>query len=165
MERLIVPFHGAANGGASATPTIGRVYLELFEVVEPGVITSITWMNVATAAGTVRVGIYQPKDGGDAPAEAALLYDSGDITISGINSSQTVKCSIPVARGKYYVAYEASDNTNTYQRSGNTESGVGWGAQYDRTGGYGPLVNPCPSVSNTATNLPIIRMRLETTSP
>jgi hypothetical protein len=161
-SRWIKPYH-AGVGSTSQVATAGTVVLSLFEVNEDCVVDAINWVNAATVAGNVRVGIYGPISTEETATGAALLYDSGDIVQSGTNTTQQHILSTPkvLRRGRYYVAIEFSDGTATYMRQANQRQVTGWGATYARSGGYGALTDPSPTVTETGSGIPAIYLRTQ----
>src|SRR4028119_281034 len=86
-SRWIKPFHNSL-AATSIAATAGRVILELCEVTEGCTVDAIGWVNAATGAGNVRVGLYGPISTEETATGAALIYDSGDIAQSGVSTSQ-----------------------------------------------------------------------------
>lgn len=146
----------------SQTPVVGTVYLEEFEVLEQSTVDAISYVKGATQAGNVTVGIYGPVATREVCTGLALIANSVSTAVSaGNNTEQSVPLTAAVIlpQGLYYAAIEFDDVTNTYQRYGNQTQVVGWTGTYARSGGYGALTTPCPTVTNTASAIPGLTIR------
>jgi hypothetical protein len=159
-RRWLSALHGQGIAANSTTLTAGTVYLSLIEILETVTIDQIVWINGATVAGNVRVGIYGPVPTEETSNAAPVLYDSGDIAQSGTSAPQTHTLSTPktLAPGRYYLALEVSDATATVLRHANNAQVTGWLQAYARGGGYGALTDPAPAPSST-TICPSLRLR------
>jgi hypothetical protein len=161
-QRWIRPLHShGTETSTSAAVTSGRVYLMEFEVYEPAFVDQILWYNGAAVSGNVRVGIYGPLVTEETCEGSVVVYDSGSIAQSGTNAAQTHTLSAPVqlTAGRYYVAFEADNATSAVFRLGNIASITGWVQIYDRAGGYGALISPCPVPTNSLTLVPSLKIR------
>jgi hypothetical protein len=157
-QRWIKPYHHGAPA-TSQIATAGRVYLAEFEVQTTVTVDQIAWSNLATVAGNLRVGIYGPLVTEETCAGAALIYDSGDIVMSGINTAQahTFSANKTLTPGRYYLALQSDSSTATFARDNQLVLVTGWGQTYDRSGGYGAFTNPCPAVASSSA---VIGLRL-----
>ena len=159
FQRWIKPYHSGI-AVTSQTATAGRVLMVLFEVLEDVSLDGIACQNAATVAGNATVGVYGPITTEETSSSVPLLVESASTALSGVNSSQFISFTATRARkGRYYAVIEFSDATHTYQRQSNTTQVVGFGALYDRSGGYGALTNPSPSTTNTGNALPGLYVR------
>lgn len=145
----------------SQTPTAGTVYMCEFEVTQQCTCDAIAYVKGATQAGNVTVGIYGPITTEETCDTSPLLVQSASTAVSaGTNTSQIVTFTATVLRkGRYYVAIEFDDATNTYQRNTNQTQVVGLTQTYARGGGYGTLTDPCPTPTNTASAIPGLLIR------
>ncbi len=160
-SRWLAPFQGGfAIGTTSQTPTVARVYLELFEVTVPTVVDAISISNGATVAGNVTVGVYGPIATEETCSGAALVVQGANTAQSGTSTGQTFTFTATLlAPGRYYAAVEFDDATATFLRHGANFYVTGYVQYYDRAGGYGTLTNPCPAPSNTSAVAPALRVR------
>jgi len=148
FQRWVVCGNGYPGASSGAVGTAGRVFLYQFDVNYTSVITGITFKNMATVAGNLRVGIYRCAAGiTDTPAAGDLLVESASTAQVNANNTQTITLADTVLTpGSYYAAIEASDATATIGRYGATPTNE-CAFYYDRVGGYGALTNPCPAVT------------------
>lgn len=161
-SRWIRSFLGSqAIAVTSQTPTVGRVYLNEFEVLQETTVDGITIDNVATVAGNVTVGIYGPIATEETCNAAALVANSASTAQSGTNAPQHIAftASVKLAPGRYYMACEFSDATATFQRYTTFVQVTGWTQYYDRGGGYGALTDPCPSPTDSQAAAPAMYLR------
>lgn len=159
LKRWLLPFHtGFASTGAN--PTAGRVLLALFEVDRDCTVDAIVINNGASVAGNVVVGIYGPIPTEETCAGAAVKVQSASTALSGTSQPQTISITATkLKKGRYYVAVEYENAGHTFFRQTNTTQVAGWTQYYDRAGGYGALTDPCPAVTNSATDMPGVRVR------
>lgn len=146
----------------SQTVTVGRVYLELFEVTVPTTIDQIVISNAATIAGNFTVGIYGPVVTEETADGAPLAATSASTAHAGANVGQAISLTsaVTLSPGRYYVAVEGSDVTATLNRNSGTEQVAGWKSYYDRGGGYGALTTPCPATTTGGNAQPFgVRLR------
>lgn len=161
--RYLLPyFGGGAVASTSQTATAARVVLELVEVPVNCTIDSAIIVNAATVAGNVTVGVYGPVAlTTDTCAGAALVVQSSSTAVSGANSPQIVTFTATAfTKGKYYVAAEFSDASNTFMRHSEVAQVVGWTQYFDQGGGYGTLPTTCPAITDSAAGMPGIRLRV-----
>ncbi len=158
--RYIKPSHWAI-ASTSATYTAGTVYLEQIEVRTDSFVDAIVISNAATIAGNITVGVYGPVAlATEDPSAAVMIVESASTAHSGANMSQAVTFTETfLPKGKYYLAFEASDATATVNRHANVRQVTGWTGTYARGGGYGALTNPCPTYTETASNMPGMLLR------
>lgn len=158
-KRWAVPYHTGV-AATSQTFTAGRVLLAEFELEEAAFIDGVSYVTGAAAAGNVTVGVYGPITTEETCNSAPVLVQSASTAQSGTNTEQFISLTKTLAKaGRYYVALEGSDASGTYMRQANQTQVVGWGQFYDRGGGYGTLTDPCPSVTNTGSAIPAMRVR------
>jgi len=129
--------------------TVARVYLTPVQVPFDLYVDRL-WFVGRNQAGNMHGGIY--KDNGDTPAGGEVVLDSGSVstptTLGGcyIDLTETF-----LERGQYWVALEF-DNALVdilemiYYGPPRSPTGYG-GVYYDRPGGYGALIDPCPAVT------------------
>lgn len=160
-KRWIFPDFGNGQIATTSTsPTVARVYLQLFEINVPQSVDQISWSNGATAAGNVRVGIYGPITTEETCEAAPLAVESASTAVSGTNQPQVVSLATTyLPTGRYYVAIQFSDNTTTFLRQSSNQQIAGMTQYFDRSGGYGAFTNPCPTPTNSATDMAGIRIR------
>lgn len=161
FRRFLKPLHWGVVG-TSATYTAGTVYLEQIEVPNDLYVDAIVVTNVATVAGNLIVGIYGPVAlGTDDPSGAAVVVQSASTAQSGTSAPQTVTFTeTRLPKGKYYLAFEVNDATATYNRNTNTRQAVGVTGTYARAGGFGALTDPCPTFTDTGSNMPGMLLRV-----
>lgn len=163
--RWIRSFLGSqAIAVTSQTPTAGRVYLNEFEVTTPVAVDGISIVNVATAAGSVTVGVYGPIATEETCNAAVVVANSASTAQSGtatVGSPQFIAFTgtVSLSPGRYYMASEFSDNTATFLRYTTFVQVTGWTQYYDRSGGYGALTTPCPSPTTDQTVAPAMYLR------
>lgn len=159
-QRWIKPYQWTL-AATSQTATVGRVYIELFEVLEGTTVDAITYVKAATQAGNVTVGIYGPVSTDETAAGLPVIVQSASTAVSaGTNTDQTVTFTATrLSKGRYYAAIEFDDATNTYMRYGNQRQVTGFTYYYDRGGGYGTLTDPCPATTDNASGFPSIHIR------
>jgi hypothetical protein len=147
---------------ATSTYTIGRVYLEEVEIPENCTVYGIQFYCYATAAGNVTVGLYSQASEGVAD-NGVLLASSASTAVPGINQQVLVAfaSATAVTAGRYFLAIEFSDNTNTCGKP-NSITLCANICYYDRGGGYGALTNPCPVTTtlNSSATFPCIALKL-----
>lgn len=146
-HRFITPFHFYPGIGGQA-PTIGRVYLSLFEVDSAVTIDQVSFY-IVTANGNVTMGIYGPLTTEETAAGAPLAATTASTALSGTNGGQWISLtsSVVLQPGRYYLATEFSDGTATFGKIGSYPLNSGWAQYYDRGGGYGALTDPCPATT------------------
>jgi chitinase len=155
---------GFGIAATSQTFTVGRVLLTEFSVKNPVVVDAITYPVFATSAGDVTVGIYGPIGTRETSTGAALIVQSASTAQGTANTPQTITIADTLLQpGTYYVALEGSDATGTYARNTNQTQIVGFGAFYDRGGGYGALTDPAPATTTTGSALPGMKIRVKAT--
>jgi hypothetical protein len=161
FRRFIKPLHWGV-AGTSATYVAGTVYLEQIEIPNDLYVDAIVVTNVATVAGNLTVGIYGPVAlTTDDPSASTLVVQSASTAQSGTSTPQTVTFTETfLPKGKYYLAFEVDDATATYNRNTNTRQAVGVTGTYARGGGYGTLTNPCPTFTDTGSNMPGMLLRV-----
>lgn len=138
----------------------GKVYLLLFEINQPTIANGIVIQNAGIIAGSVTVGIYGPIITEETCTGTPVKIQSVSTILTGINSPQIITFNpTKLNSGRYYMAVEYSDNIHTYISLPNTKQVEGWVQYYDRSGGYGSLIGPCPSVIGTGPNPPGLRLR------
>jgi hypothetical protein len=154
-------YHGGDNPAAtSQTFTAGRVLMCEFIVEQAVSVDAISYIAGAVQAGNITVGICGPIATRETSTGAAVLVQSDSTAQGAINTPQTVTFAATVLQpGLYYACLEGSDATGTYMRQSNTTQVAGFGAYYDRDGGYGALTNPAPATTNTGSALPALRVR------
>lgn len=165
IRRWLHP-HQFSLGATSAIPgAAGRVYLLLFDVERKTKVDGITIQNVATVAGNCTVGVYGPIGTEETCDAAALKASSNSTALSGANAPQFIPftATVTLEKGRYYMAIEFSDITTTFLRGTNTTIVTGWSQYYDRASGYGALTDPCPTPTNTGSNMPSAQLRCVTT--
>lgn len=162
VQTWLSTFHGGfVPAATSQTFTVGRVLLMEFVVEKNCRVDQIVYVSGGTAAGSATVGIYGPISTRETPDGAALLVESSSTAQSGTNTPQPISITeTTLVPGLYYVALEGSDATGTYMRNTNQTQVTGFGAYYDRGGGYGALTNPCPATTATGSALPGIKLRI-----
>jgi len=162
-ERWLAPFHGGfAPASTSQTFTAGRVLMAEFSVPQTRTVDRICYIVGATSNGNVTVGIYGPVTTTETSTGVTLLVQSSSTAQGTANSSQCITVSDTViTAGTYYVALEGSSATGTYMRQTNQEQIVGWGAFYNRGGGYGTLTTPAPTTTDTSSAIPSMKIRLK----
>lgn len=159
-QRFIKPYQWVL-AATSVANTVGRVYLELFEVPEGTTVDAIIFIKGAVQAGNVRVGIYGPVVTEEIAAGTDLVVESADTAVSaGTNTAQIVPLTATrLRKGRYYAAIEFSNVTNEHMRYGNQRQVVGFTYYYDRASGYGALTTPCPATTDSASAFPAIHIR------
>lgn len=160
--RYLKPHHWAI-ATTSATYVAGTVYLMQIDVPRDCTVDGINISNAATIAGNVRAGLYGPISlTTENPNASALVAESASTAQSGANASQFIPFSTPVAitKGKYYLALQVDNATATINRHGNVRQVTGWTGTYARSGGYGAFTNPCPTYTDTPSNMPGMVLRV-----
>lgn len=157
--RWLIPYHT----GIAATDqlaTAGRVLLQLFETQQSVFADGVTIVNGTVAAGNVTVGIYGPITTEETCNGAPLLIESSSTATSGTSTAQTISLTKTLLKpGRYYVAVEYSNAAHTYFRNTNATQIIGWAQYYDRGGGYGALTDPCPTITETGSAIPGVRIK------
>lgn len=162
-QRWIKPYYWTIAGATSRVVTAGRVYLIEFEVLTQAMVDAVAFVNAATVAGNITVGIYGPIATEETCDAAPLLVQSASTALTGVNTPQVVTFTPTLlSQGRYYAAVECSDGTHTLYGSTNQNQIVGQTQRYDRGGGYGTLTNPCPTPTNENNSHPIIQIRCST---
>ena len=107
------------------------------------------------------MGVYGPIVTEETCDGAQLLVQSASTAVSaGPNIDQFVSFPKTLAHaGRYYAAIEFSDATNTFQRYPDMTVVTGWSQTYTVGGGYDAFTDPCPSPTNTGTNMPSLKIR------
>jgi hypothetical protein len=163
-RRYLRPYHG--EGQVATTDAVsagaGRVYLALTEVPEDCHIDQLSYIVGTQAAGSVILGLYSLGTAEDTAAGGSVVVQSA---ITAQSTATLAPHSVAVTetfirKGRYYTAFEISDVTGHYLRHANQHQVIGWGQFYDRGGGFGSLTDPCPAVTNTGSNLPMIAIRV-----
>jgi hypothetical protein len=155
VRRYIKILQCAPVSSSFAATTIGRVYLNEFEVTETCRVDRIAWYNFATVAGNITVGIYGPLVTEDTPEGAPLLV-SAEVAQAGASAAQAATITTTtLVPGRYYAAIEFSDATATVGRTSSTEIFTTMTMDYDR-GGYGALIDPCPAPSDTSSSIQMV---------
>lgn len=159
--RWLTPVHGGV-GATSQTPTAGRVYLTQFEVPAPCLIDGLAYSIGGTSAGNVIGGVVGPVTRtGDTAAAGVVLAQSASTAQGSINTLQVLTwTAVYATAGIYFAALEFSDATATYNRISNVVQASGVAAVYDRGGGFGALTDPTPAVTETASAIPAMRIRV-----
>lgn len=159
QQRYMYPYYGGDSiATTSQTATAGRVYVLLFGVPNPGCsVDQIIFTTNATAAGNVTAGIYRIA-AEDTPDDATLIVQSASTAVSGANAAQPISLTATyLAPGRYYMALEFSDGTNTFNRNASAPQGTGFAARFDQV--YGTLPSTVPTT--TADNaVPSCRVRV-----
>lgn len=131
-----------------------------FLVEKPTTIDALTYIVGGTSAGNVTLGIYGPVATREISSSLPLVVETASTAQGSINTPQVITVTETLLQpGLYYVCIEGSDTTGTFMRQGNQAQVVGWGATYDRGGGYGALTNPSPATTDTGSNIPGIKIR------
>jgi hypothetical protein len=157
-QRWIKPFFYSLNI-ASQAATPGRVYLLEFELQNDAFIDGISYLIGSAVAGNVRAGIYGAIRTEETCDAAPVLVQSESVLQSGNpNQDQFIPLHKTLAReGRYYVAIEFESAASTFLRQPNNLDVTGWSQVYDQP--YGPLSAPCPSPTNTGSQMPIVKVR------
>lgn len=152
-------FSGVA--ATDATPVVGRVFLLQFELYKACTIDGVVVSLGTVSSGNLRVGIYGPVAfTTDTCAGASLVVESSSTAQTATNGPQLISLTqTSLAAGKYYVALQFDNTTARYSRLTNQNQVDGWSQYYDRSGGYGAFTSPCPTITNSGTNMPSIAMR------
>lgn len=147
---------------ASQVFTVGRVVLVQFEVVAVCKIDGIAYIVGSAQAGNVIGGIIGPVvKTGDTANGGTVLAQTASTPQGSANAVQLLTWTpVLVNPGIYYAALEGDNATGTYMRQGSVAQAPGLGQFYDRGGGYGALTDPTPTVTDTGTIVPGIRIRL-----
>lgn len=158
--RWLTPVH-ADVVSTSQTFTVARCYLVQFTLATARQINGISYVVGAVAAGNVRAAIIGPIVTADTAEGAPVLVESASVAQGTINSPQLVSLTATAAAaGIYYAALQADDVTGTYMRVGNQLQAAGISQTYDRAGGYGAFTATTPTVTDTGSALPGMRIRL-----
>lgn len=161
IGRWVAPYYtGVAT--TSAAFTAGRVILAMFELRDDRTIDGIAYVVGATSNGNVRAGIVGPIGlTADAATGAAVVVQSASVAQGSINAPQFITLAPTLCKaGLYYVALESDSATGTYMRQSNQQQAVGLACSYDRSGGYGALIDPTPTTVEMGSNVPGFRIRL-----
>jgi len=149
FARYIKP-SASSNATSTYTLTAGDVRLQSVEVPGYQVVDAVVFVNYATVAGNITVGLYA-AGAVDTCAGGVLVAESASTAMAGANARQVIAFSAPVtlAPGQYFIAIEGSDATATIGAITNTNQPFpAAGQKYARAGGYGALTNPCPAVTD-----------------
>jgi hypothetical protein len=146
---------------ATQTATAGTVYLLLFQVESATVVDAVAFIKGSAAVGNVTVGIYGPIPTEETCLNAPVAVQSSSTAVAaGVNAPQVVTFQPTVlGPGRYYAAIEFDNNASTFMRGSTQTQVTGWTQTYARAGGYGALTDPCPTPTNTATNVPGVLIR------
>lgn len=146
----------------SQTFTAGRVVLVQFEVVAICRIDGIAYIVGTTSAGNVIGGIVGPVNRTSDTANTGVVVAQSTSTPQGSTSAVQLLTwtGVTVNPGIYYAALEGDNATGTYMRQSSLAQAPGLSQFYDRGGGYGTLTDPTPTVTDTGTIVPGIRIRL-----
>lgn len=152
-RRYILPYVNFPTA-SSFSPVAGRVYLELlYDIISPVAIDQISVVNGSAIAGSITVGIYGPLVTEDTCAGSPLIATSTSTAQSGTTKQQD----IPIVQtnlntGRYYVAIEYSSTSAKFVGTPALPLNISAFAQfYDRSGGYGTLTDPCPTITSIPT--------------
>jgi len=145
---------GWNNVQANRAGVAGRVFLSAFYTPFPISIRRIDHqLGVLGGAGTfLRFGLY--ANGGTLqaplPDGGKLLIDTGDIVASSNLFKDIAINPTNIPTGWFFLCLETGDATINYIGTGGNSTIVNQGGEqlrgcfYDRVGGYGPLIDPCP---------------------
>lgn len=156
------PYQGAWGvTTTNQTFTAGRVQMIEFVVEETDIYEGVSYPVGDVAAGSVTVGIYGPVTTRESATNLAVLAESASTLQSTAGQPQYIPFQTPVKLepGTYFLAFEGSDAAGTYRRHTNQTQVVGLTGFYDRSGGYGALTNPSPTVTTSSTSMPTIALR------
>jgi hypothetical protein len=151
-RRFLRPYHGeGAQPTTSQNPTAGTVLLHLIEVPEDCYVDAIIITHGASPTGNATVGIYGPITSTEDTCQGLpVIVQSASTALVNANTSQIISITETFLRkGRYYIAVEFDNAGHTYMRHGNQQFVVGWVQTYARSGGYGALTDPCPTITNT----------------
>lgn len=139
--RSTFPFGNITN----QTPIRGIVYLTPFSVPQRMILNQV-FVQIATATGTMRFGIY--GDVSNSPATGTKLFDSGNVGLSTVHTEATV--TYIADPGQYWLGITFSTNSAAFVRS----SGFAWTTSSDASFSYRAgslasdtisLPDPCPA--------------------
>lgn len=159
---ILFPLQGGANPPpTSQVATAGRVYMTEFELERDAFVDAVGFTNGATVAGNCYVAIYGQVVTPEVSSALARTATSALVACVGANTNQWVPLTTTprLKAGKYYAAVEFSDATHTFQRQAGTIMVDGYGAFFDRTGGFGAPPTPAQTTGNTVATLPHLRIR------
>lgn len=166
VERWPKPALSQPTTNAQSVGVVGRVFLGLFEIQKLCRVDAVVVMSgMASPAGNITVGIYGPIPTEDTCAAAPLVSQSASTTLTATSSNpQAISLTTTpnLAPGRYYVAYEADATTVLVQRHTNNREVPGAWQYYNRSGGYGALTDPAPTVldqTSSSTDNPVLRPR------
>jgi len=126
------------------TTVVARVYLVPINVPFDCFVDALM-VRIDVQAGNMHIGLY--RDNGYTPAGGALVVDSGSVAVpapAGHNDISITETFLEA--GLYWLAVEFSDATATWYWS-NIYVYPLEAVYYDRVGGYGALIDPCPSIT------------------
>lgn len=159
--RWLTPVHGGL-AVTSQTVTVGRAVLVQFTVGSARAVDAICYIVGSTAAGNVRAAILGPVTvTADSAVNAPVAVQSASVAQGTANQPQVIDLPrTSLAPGVYYAAIQGDTATGTYMRQGNQAQAPGLLQIYDRAGGYGPFTDPTPTVTDTGSAAPGLRIRL-----
>lgn len=158
--RFLKPVMWSVASSSLTATTAGRCFCVLFEVPHTLKVDAITFINGATVAGNVRVGIYGPC-ASETMLDAVLAVESASTAQSGTNAPQTITFTeTTLKKGRYYACLQFDDTTATAMRQANQSQLTGLNQTYDRGGGYGAFTTPAPAMTNTGSNAPALLIRV-----
>lgn len=146
--------------GSRSFTVVGRMYLAPIQVPIKCTIDMIGYVIGATAAGNVRIGLYEVGSLGypDLPDGGSLLVETGSLAQTTVNYLHWG--SIPDLQldpGLYFIAVQGDDTTGTFRYtenfgnfSHNTLGNVTSGRYYD-IGAFGSFPDPCPTTGALGT--------------
>jgi hypothetical protein len=163
-RRYLRPYHGEGQVATTDAVSAGanRVYLELVEIPEDCYVDQMTYIVGTAGVGSVILGLYSLGTAEDTAAGGTVVVQRAQTaqSTSALTPQNVALTETFIRKGRYYAAFEISDVTGHYLRHANQHQVIGWGQFYDRGGGFGSLTDPCPAVTNTGSNLPMIAIRV-----
>lgn len=102
------------GGGSAVHPTAAKAYFYPVRLTQPRTYTKAWWLNGATAAGNVDVGIYTVSGTTATRIVASTAEAQGTISVMQVAGTFTTTT---IGPGLYYIALSASLGTATFVRA------------------------------------------------
>lgn len=154
------------TSSAQSVGVAGRVSLGMLELQVPCRMDAIAILSaMASPSGNIIVGLYGPIVSDDTSLAAPLIAQSASTALTATSGNwQVIPFTVAsgnLAPGIYYVAFEADAITTLVIRHSNNRETPGAWQYYDRSGGYGALTDPVPTLggTNNSNDNPVLRAR------
>jgi hypothetical protein len=126
--------------------TAGRTHLISLDVYWPVIVDRVLYIASSVSDGNVRGAIYNEGSTADSPEGGTLVVESASTAMGAIQALHPLTISDTALQpGRYWLALQTDSATAKF-RSFYSDAGVQC-YYYDRSGGYGAMTDPCPTVT------------------